>query len=86
MVGHQVGYGAGEHNIPGDAERAGPVQPGKAMIRGHREDRARLFLEVCINRTRVNGQVEMWEIPIMKCGKKGLGFFCLFVCLNHEGG
>ena len=42
MADHQVGQEAGEHNLRGDAERAGSVQPGKTMIR---EDTEKMGLD-----------------------------------------
>lgn len=60
--GHQDGYRAGEHDIRGEAERSGPVQPRRHLQRvftavysyligGYTEDGARFFLEMHNGRT-----------------------------------
>lgn len=41
MAGHQVSQGGREDGRQGKAERSGLVQPGKALIGEHSEDRAR---------------------------------------------
>lgn len=65
MVGHQLGQGGGEHSIQGDAERAGTVQPAKVMIRGYREDEAKVFSGVCSDRQEAMDKLKHGKIPII---------------------
>lgn len=78
MVGHQLGQGAGEHSIQGDAERAGTVQPAKVMIRGYREDGAKVFSGVCSDRQEAMDKLKHGKFQLC-IRKKGVRVFFVYL-------